>query len=331
MILFFYGADSYRISQAINQVKDKFLQANPDGADLVELSGREVNPSQIKAQILAMPLFSKSRLIILKNFLSEAKVPSHEAFLDIISKIPTTTNVVISDALPDKRLKLYKKLSKEAKCQEFKSLDRSKLIEWLKGFVKDSSLDNRAAIFLADNLSGNLWLASNILAKLETSLLDRKKEERLITLEMAQEQLAKLEQGNVFNLVDAFALSSDLGKKQALVTLKKLLNDGENPFYLMSMLANGVKNLILINDAKENGCQAAPQIASYTKLNPFVISKNLNSASKHSLESLVNLYGKIVEADALTKYGIIKPELAIELIASEGFKSETASKFAQLA
>lgn len=331
MILFFYGADSYRISQNINQVKDKFLAANPDGADLIEFAGREVNPSQIKAQILAMPLFSKSRLIVLKNFLSEAKAPAHEAFLDIIGKIPTTTNIVISDTLPDKRLKLYKKLLKDAKCQEFKSLDRSKLIEWLKGFVKDSTLDNRAAAFLADNLSGNLWLASNILTKLETSLLNKPKEERVITLEMANEQLAKLEQGNVFNLIDAFALDSDLGKKQALVTLKKLLEDGENPFYLMSILANGVKNLILINDAKDNGRMSGAQIASYTKLNPFVVSKNLNSASKHSLKNLVNLYGKIVEADALTKYGIIKPELAIELIASYGFKSETASKFAQLA
>ncbi len=329
MILFFYGVDSYRMGQTVAQVKDKFLTANPDSADLIELNGRDVDPAKLKSQLLAMPLFSKSRLVVLKNFLSEAKAPCHEALLDIIGKIPTTTIIVITDSFPDKRLKIYKKLIKHAKCQEFKPLARNQLIDWLKNFVKESTLDAKSAIFLADNLSGNLWLASNILTKLEVAILHKPQADRLITLAMVQEQLSKLEQSNVFNLIDAFVSSSATAKKQALTYAKKLLEDGENAFYLISMLASGVKNLILIKDAQKNGHQSSAQIASYTKLNPFVISKNLNVASTHTLKNLIDLYEKIIIADALTKYGIIKPELAIEIILVDGLQHKFTSKFTQ--
>lgn len=317
MLIFFYGPDSYRINQKINEIKEKFTLANPDAFDIIDTLSQDIMPKTIKAQILAMPLFSKTRLVIFRDFISGAKEESHNELLSVIKNIPSSTNVIITEVFPDKRLKIYKTLLKEAKTQEFNLLDTKGLVNWIEAFLAECKIERTASMFMAENLGGNLWQISNILKKLETQLLNEASDKKIITLGMIEAEIKKISQNNSFNLVDAY-----LGNhNRSLTILRELIESGENPFYLISMIASGVRNLILIVDAIGQGKKTVAEIALYTKLKPFVVSKNLNLAKNHSTRDLIAMHNAILEADTLTKYGIIKPELALELLTVKGFDS----------
>lgn len=326
MLIFFYGPDSFRINKKVNEIKDKYTLANPDAFDIIDTPSSDISPKNIQTQILAMPLFSKTRLIIYRDFLSEAEEGCHEEFINLIDTIPNSTNVIITEPFPDKRLKIYKILIKKAKTQEFNFLDTKTLTTWIESSITEVKIERAGSMFLANNLIGNLWHINNILQKLETALLNYPEKEKIITLEQIKNEVEKINVNNSFDFVDSYLQKN---QTRSLIILKQLLDGGENPFYLLSMLSGGVRNLILIKDASQKNMKSIAEISSYTMLKPFVISKNLSLTKNYLMDDLLKIHERILEADTLVKHGIIKPELALELLVFNGIKSDFTDKIIQ--
>jgi len=94
--------------------------------------------------------------------------------------------------------------------------------------------------------------------------------------------------------------------------LQKHLDGGDNPLYLLSMVAYQFRNLLVVKELAEKGLMYA-SIVKKSGLHPFVVKKSYFACSQFSFDYLKQLYRKIFQIDADIKTGKIEPETALEI------------------
>lgn len=311
MIIFFYGEDVYRLREKLKALKEKFISASLGDTNLAILDGKMAEYNEISRQVLAMPFLSKTRLVILENFLKEGKKDIQEKVLELIKKVPDSTVLVFAEfSNPDKRTSLYKQLSKEKMAQEFALLDDFKVKSWIKKEVESQniSIDLGAINLLASYFGGDLNRQKNELQKLITSVLHRK--EKTINADDIKKLVRPEVESNIF------ALSDYIGSKnfeQATEELDRLEKNGEAEIYIFSMIVRQFRNLLMIKDMQERGNSNSYQIAKLTKINPYVVTKTLPQTSNFSMPKLRQIYKNLLNFDLAIKTGKIEPKVALNL------------------
>lgn len=95
MLIYITGPDSFLASRAISQIKQKYLQKNPDGAELIEI-GPDSATNQNWADLQAVPLFATSRLVIIKSA-GKLDKNGQDNLAHVVTHKPDTTIVVLWD------------------------------------------------------------------------------------------------------------------------------------------------------------------------------------------------------------------------------------------
>jgi len=68
MIIFLYGADTFRSRKKLNELKDKFIrEVNPDGSGIVLVDGEKATLEKINEAVAPASLFSRRRFIIVED------------------------------------------------------------------------------------------------------------------------------------------------------------------------------------------------------------------------------------------------------------------------
>lgn len=93
--------------------------------------------------------------------------------------------------------------------------------------------------------------------------------------------------------------------KSAYLELRKLLNGGQSEFYILQMIAWKIKNLLQVKGGagKEN-------------LHPYVYRRAKKQSENFSEEELVEIFGKLLEADLGMKTGA-EPKLTLDRLVYE--------------
>lgn len=122
MLIFVAGTDSFLAHEAINKLKAKYLEKNPDGAELIEIDcgeRKEPNPrtklsgetasgllshgavgaGQSFADLQAVPLFATSRLVIIRG-VGLLPIKDQDDLSVYLKDLPTTTVAVVWDQKP---------------------------------------------------------------------------------------------------------------------------------------------------------------------------------------------------------------------------------------
>lgn len=99
MLIYIKGSDSFLAQEAINKLKTKYLEKNPDGTELIEIDCDGSLPNW--ADLKAVPLFATSRLIIIKRA-GELLVAEQDSLASMLTDLPASSVVVIWDAKPFK-------------------------------------------------------------------------------------------------------------------------------------------------------------------------------------------------------------------------------------
>ncbi|MEK7170852.1 MAG: hypothetical protein AAB774_00910 [Patescibacteria group bacterium] len=99
MLIFIHGSDSFLAREAIQKIKAKYREKNPDGTELVEIDASE--PMASWADLKAVPLFATSRLVIIKRA-GELLVDEQNNLATMLTDLPASSVVVIWDGKPFK-------------------------------------------------------------------------------------------------------------------------------------------------------------------------------------------------------------------------------------
>jgi DNA polymerase-3 subunit delta len=273
-------------------------------------------------------MFSEKKLIILKNIFENAKF--QEEFLENISDIKNLKDIVViyEDNAVDKRAKFLKELLKNAKCQEFNLLQPSMLRKWAAGeFEKNKAkIDSGALDLLIYFVKNNLWRLSNEINKLlnykrftqsnnsAEGGIDAKRHLTggVIKKEDIEALIKPDIENDIFKTIDALASKN---KKEALSLLHKHLESGDNPIYLLSMLAYQFRNLLIVKELIERKMPYGA-ILKKSGLHPFVVKKTYYMCNGFSFSELKKIYQKIFQIDLDIKTGKIEAETALDLLLS---------------
>ena len=323
MIIFLYGADTFRSREKLKSLKDRFIrEVDRSGLNLIELDGEKAGINDINKAIATQSFLSSKRMVVIRNILKATKNLQNEV-LELLKKgkfreakedSPKVGSsgradniLVFRDEAADKRGGLFKYLSGSKFKEEFQVLANNDLVKWIERRVevKGGKISRQNAYFLASKSDGNLWALSGEIDK----LLAGRKSKEIEKENIEQSYLVKLDD-NIFNLTDAVGSNN---KKLALKLINEQLEAGVNEIYLLTMIVRQFRILLQVKAELEKGIspQAAyaggqannRAIASELGLHPFVIQKAIPQASKYSLDQLKKIYNRLLEVDVRLKLG----------------------------
>ena len=311
MIYFFYGENTYSIKEKIDQLKNRFIKEQGD-FDISEVSGESINKNDYSNLVFAAPFLSTKRLVIVKNLLLENSDLTLKKYIaENLEKIPETTILIFVEyGLPDRKLSLYKKLNEPKRAQNFEPLQGTRLSNWIKDRVQSENcqISKEALDQLQLYVGSDLWRLQNEIDKLV--LFKRSENLAKIETKDVEELVVPTLNPNIFDFVGHIAAGNHLG---ATKVLDQLIRSGENEIKILSMIVYQYRTMLEICDFKNQKLSAA-EIASRSKVHPFVIRKTLDLLHKYSWRDLCSCYFQIQKADTDIKSGQIEPNLALLLL-----------------
>ena len=325
MIIFFYGTDSYRSRQKLNELKDKFIsEIDPASQSLTVVSGATATLKEISEKINTGSLFVKKRMVVIEDIFenkSDKLLGELEAFLKSHSESKNTDeeNIIIfydhdlnskNSKLKKEAKKLLAYLLKQKYVQEFKALIGSQLTDFIKqeALKLDRKIATSAINSLITRTNSDLWRIASELHKLAMMLNPGEE----ITEQLIADNVTGVFDDDIFALTDAISARNP---KKTLDLLERQYLAGVSEDYILVMLIRQFKILLQIKSAAEANLSATA-MASELKLHPYVIKKGLTQVSAFSLNDLKDKLNKLIAIDFANKTGQseTKTELALFLI-----------------
>ncbi len=136
---------------------------------------------------------------------------------------------------------------------------------------------------------------------------------RQVTTQDVQALVSRARETSIFDLVDC------VGRRQtdkALSLLHRLLDDGQAPLYLLSMVARQIRILLQIKDLQAQHL-SQQEIAKRLSLHPYVVEKGHAQAQNFAMSQLESAHQRLVEADWQIKTGQAEGVLALDLLVTD--------------
>jgi DNA polymerase-3 subunit delta len=313
---FLYGSEKYLIQQKLIELKKDFENQNPE-AEVVDFDLDDNNLTELQDSLLqGQGLFSTKRIVIIKNIFNQNK-SEQEKFKDFLQKkkicqdknseiIFAETNEKGSKSTSTK-LGLY--LKRQGEKIEFKKKNDNELQQWInREFLIRSEKKVTAELMAVRELilitRGNLWQLSNEIDK----LISYCEQGNILTVDVKKLCSGKIE-AKIFDLVDAIGTNN---KKRSLLLKQQLIDQGDNEFYIFTMVIFQIRNLLKVSECLQKGIQTPALIKQKTGLHPFVIQKTINNLQKYPPTKIKQIYQMVAEIDRRTKIGEMEMNRALE-------------------
>jgi len=310
MILFLYGADSYRSKKRLEEIIQRYKEIHSSGLNLLFYDTTIKSFEEFWAEFQLTSMFNEKKLFVLKNLFNNNEFQEN---IIIKSKdLFSSKNIIVvyEDKEVDEKKEIFKVLRKNARCEKFNLLSNIEVKRWLiQELLRQKIVMESGAQTLLLNFVGNdLWRMSNEIEKLKTY-----KGGKCITREDVISLVGVGFESNIFKTIELLASRN---KKDALFLIHKHLEKGENPLYLLSMIAFQFRNLLAVKELLEQNFSYL-DIQKKVYLAPFVVRKLFFLSRYFSLLQLKSIYQKIFQIETEIKKGKIEPELALHLLVSQ--------------
>ncbi len=313
MILFLYGADTYRSRQKLKEIINRYKKVHKSGLSLRRFNEEGFRFEDFQNEIETASMFKEKKLLLLINVFANQEFK--DRFLKNKKKIlhSDDTIVVYQAGGVNKKELFVKFLLNNSKSQEFKPLEGRGLRNWIrKEFLHyHLEISGPALERLIESVGSDSWQMANEIKKLSLYKMGQNRdisanEGGEIRLEDVNILVVPKIENDIFKTVDAVAARN---KKTALRLLKSHLKKGSPPLYLLSMISLQFRNLLIIKDLMERN------ISPYgsSGLHPYVIRKSLFISGRFSLAELKRIYLSLFQLDIAVKTGKMDAETAIDL------------------
>ncbi len=186
-VYLFTGQETYLLDKELHRRKENFLlKYGPDSVFSFSLDNLDV--AQIKQSIYSSGLFTTKKLILINGLpldastklgldIAEQLTVFIESFIKAEGKIPDDSFLVFVSSTPDKRLRLYKFLEKNANVKEFTQLKGNDLELFVKHELNECDIDHTTIQYFLTKVGSDLyriWFECDKL-KTRTTIKNQKK------------------------------------------------------------------------------------------------------------------------------------------------------------
>ena len=311
MIIFLYGEDTYRLNKKLNEIIEQY-KARKLGLNFSLFDAGSVPYEEFSQEIRQKSIFSEKKFAIVKNVFLNKEFK--EKLLKNIENLAGYDEVVVicQEGHVLKTDRLLSSLKKNAQIQEFEPLSPLKLNAWVKkeadglGLKLSKSGLDTLVLFVGNDL----WRLSNEIQKLANYRFGQDGEVRADEVELLVKPRVETD---IFKTIDALARKN---KKAALKLIHEHLENGDSPFYILSMINYQFRNLIIVKSESERAGEGSG-LAKNLGIHPYVLQKSLQLSRGFSFDDLKKIYRKIFQIDLDVKTGKLGAETGLDLLIAE--------------
>ncbi len=309
MIKFYFGEEKYLVFSQYRKERLNFEKNNPD-AHIGEFDFKKViDLKQVAEELISGGgLFASKKMLILRN-INEVSVTFQEQFLELL-KNPIVSEgdelelliIALEKGKFSTKLKgfLTRKTKRKIESIEFKRKKGMELEKWVlleinRRSNKDVSIKSIALKELILLTNGDLWKLNSEIDKL-ICFVDKGEISKMDIEKICNGEM----EAGVFDLIDAVGAKN---LEKAITLKNRLITQGDNEFFIFSMITSQLRNLIKVEFCVSNGIYNADRIAKKCKLHPFVAKKTLAQVRSFSKNKLKRVYDLAARIDQEAKIG----------------------------
>ena len=320
-----YG-DTFLVAERLRRVK-----AEAGAADLMDsnrhvVSAARARPDEVLAMCNSMPFLDTMRLVEIEGVLASQQgtgggrrsgrraasaAGAWTQLADAVPTLPDTTLLIFIDGDAQQSNPLLRTLSESCTVHREATPNAQALLQWIKRRAEDkgSSITPPAMQVLAELVGGDLWTIDRELEKLSLYATGRE-----ITDTDVRAMVPYAQEANIFAAVDAVM---DGRPGPALRSLMQLIEDGQEPLYIIAMIERQLRLIALARDLTDRGV-AQPELGRRMGTNSdFVVRKTLGQARRLALPQIRSKYRRVLESDLAIKQGRLDPALSLQLLVAD--------------
>jgi DNA polymerase III subunit delta len=315
-VYYLAGEDNYRKDLIVRKIKEII---KPDDFNIFETYAQKAEMREVVLTATTPPIFAKKRLVVLKQ--GDKLSAEGRKFVNtyILTPMDSTCFVILSEDRKPKDATLLKSAEKTGAKVIFYALDDSKAEQWVMGTLKAQKrkISPSAVKLLVDSVGTDLSILEGELQKL-TSLIDNPNEE--IKPEHVLESMGFSKEENPF-LLPSLIMSKDL--KGAVAFVERLLDEGEEPLFVINMIFACLQKLIKVKKLAEAGLSqqdifAQAGLNRYFERNFIFQSRNFPNYPTivKLMKRLLNADGELKSSSSLAPKVLLK-DIVIKIISAK--------------
>jgi DNA polymerase-3 subunit delta len=311
-VYLFAGEESYLIEMYLKQI-EKSLTVNDLNKEVFYIT--DSSSEDILNAVHTLPFLSEKRLVIVKDT-NKLKAVDAEHFKDYLKNVINTSCLIFLYYGNYKKDTIVKRKEFINSCIASKDcvvVDCRKRYESeVREFIK-IQLSNRNKVASYD-------VIARIIEENGTDLLNISSEIEKLSLFVGSDRMevnkSDLEKVSGYTKeINIYVLSSNIESrnfKKALFVLEKLLDEGEEPVVLLSVISSSIRKMLKAKGMIEEQCISPSQVACDLKIHRFYAGAFFINLKKYSIKMLRDSLRAILKADIGIKTGSSDAKSALE-------------------
>ena len=291
-----HGEEGYLVDQAARLVINTIVTPENRDFNLTVVHGRDLKGHELVDQARTLPVFASRRLVLIRNA-HEASAEQMEAFSAYLEDPVPETFLLVTAATVDKRRKFFQKFAQVGEVIEFKRLYENQLPQFIRDRARDAgrTFTGPALKLFCRRVGNNLAEVMGELDKLTSYVGEREYFEEEDVAEVVSDTRVE----SVFALTDALG-SGD--RATALRLLQRLLDDGQPPLVILSMLVRHFRQLWKTRELLQQG---VPQkdLPRRIGINPYFLGNLMAQAKRCAEAPLHEVFPRLLAVDQALKSG----------------------------
>lgn len=329
MIYLLYGEDAFSIGEALKALKSQVEPLYLRDVNTTIINASDASFEAVTSACSTVPFLAERRLVIVESLLSkfERQRPPQtrgsatrktdsvalgkwSELSRYISKMPESTDLVFVDARVSNSNTLMRSIQPHAKILNFPLPNPSQLKEWIlkRASVEGLKMEPRAVEAMAQMIGPELRVIASELTKLALY-----RPNMLIRYSDVLDLVSYTKEVNIFAAVDAIIEGRS---NVAIELVRKLIQLGNSPTYLLSMLARQVRLLILAKELRRKGV-AHSELGQRIGLTGYPMRKTVEQEKRFSLQTLMKIHQNLITSDLNMKTSSVADELVLEVLIAE--------------
>ncbi len=290
-IYLLYGEEDFLLEEATDAIVEAALTQDERGFNLDIMYGGEADTRDVISHASSFPMMAERRVVVVRD---ADKLPQPEVLASYIDQPSPSTCLLLVCTKPDFRKKPFSTIKKRAFVLECKPLWENQMVGWISRRVKKDKREIApdAAAMLTAYVGTSLREISNELEKLYIYLGDKK----TISVDDVTAIVGVSKEFTVFEL--QWAIGSKDTRK-ATEILERMIEAGESPIMMVSMLTRFFQTLYKLHDVRRRGATGQQAM---TQAGIFSFVERWNSvASKFSTRDIEDAFVLLSDVDEKLK------------------------------
>lgn len=308
---FFYGEEVYLMEDKIKSIKKHLIPVGTEDLNILQLEGKKADLSVLEEFVDSFPQMSERKLAIVKNtgYFSNMNSGEFKKIKKIVEKAESDTCLIfLENAFDKKKEKNLNYIAEKGGVVCFDFLAGNQAEVWLERLFEccEKRISDKDLSYIVRQCGPAL---SSIYGEF-TKLIHFVGARQIITREDIDAVVVKSTEAKIFDLFDDIV---DSRRGKVMENFKNLMDSGEKPLVVMSMLTGKISELLMVKLLKEEGA-AQEEISGYFdfKRPAFVVNKLYAQGKKFGEAYLRRMIYKGLCYDVAVKSGKIDAYAAAE-------------------